>query len=228
MLTRSGPFQSSELPVILALDPGGFPRRWVGLEEAATCYVRGVVAWDLGEHAFVLHGGVNRASGLRSELTLRSIIALRGDAAGRSPRERVPAVVREMLFARDRHVCAYCGGRYRLAELTAEHVLPQSKGGRDSWTNLVSACKPCNLRKGDRTPEQAAMPLLYVPYVPSQHEAFILRNRRILADQMEFLMAGVPASSRLHDGAVANSAPAVDLVKPSSMRAASGERGRSR
>ena len=45
--------------------------------------------------------------------------------------------------------------------------------------------------------EQARMPLLYVPYVPSQHEAFILRNRRILADQMEFLMAGVPAGSRL-------------------------------
>ncbi|MFM7570545.1 MAG: HNH endonuclease, partial [Betaproteobacteria bacterium] len=72
------------------------------------------------------------------------------------------------------------------------------KGGRDTWTNLVSACKPCNLRKGNRTPEQAGMPLLYVPYVPSQHEAFILRNRRILADQMEFLMAGVPAGSRLH------------------------------
>jgi 5-methylcytosine-specific restriction endonuclease McrA len=198
MQTRSGPFQIADPPAILALDVGGYPRRWIGLEEAATCYVRGAVAWDLGEHAFVLRGGVNRSSGRRSELTLRSIVALRGDSTVRISRDRVPVVVREMLFARDRHVCAYCGGHFRLADLTAEHVLPQSKGGRDTWTNLVSACKPCNLRKGNRTPEQAAMPLLYVPYVPSQHEAFILRNRRILADQMEFLMAGVPAGSRLH------------------------------
>jgi hypothetical protein len=184
-------------PPILALDAGGFPRRWIGIEEAAHCYVRGAVAWDLGDHAFVLRGGVNRASGQRSMLTLRSIVALRGDALGRAPYPRAPQVVREMLFARDRQICAYCGGRFRLSDLTAEHVLPQSRGGRDSWTNLVSACKPCNLRKGNRTPEQANMPLLYVPYVPSQHEAFILRNRRILADQMEFLMAGVPAGSRL-------------------------------
>lgn len=197
MQMRSGPMQYTDPPAILALDPGGYPRRWIGLEEAATCYVRGAVAWDLGDHAFVLRGGISRASGHRSELTLRSIVALRGETVVRASRDRAPVVVREMLFARDRHVCAYCGGRFRVADLTAEHVLPQSKGGRDTWTNLVSACKPCNLRKGDRTPEQARMPLLYVPYVPSQHEAFILRNRRILADQMEFLMAGVPAGSRL-------------------------------
>ena len=199
---RSGPMQYTDPPAILALDAGGYPRRWIGLEEAATCYVRGAVAWDLGDHAFVLRGGISRASGRRSELTLRSIVALRGETVVRASRDRVPVVVREMLFARDRHVCAYCGGRFRLVDLTAEHVLPQSKGGRDIWTNLVSACKPCNLRKGDRTPEQARMPLLYVPYVPSQHEAFILRNRRILADQMEFLMAGVPAGSRLRAAAV--------------------------
>ncbi len=197
MQMRSGPKQYTDPPAILALDAGGYPRRWIGLEEAATCYARGVVAWDLGDHAFILRGGINRASGFRSELTLRSIVALRGETAVRASRDRAPVVMREMLFARDRHVCAYCGGRFRLADLTAEHVLPQSKGGRDTWTNLVSACKPCNLRKGDRTPEQARMPLLYVPYVPSLHEAFILRNRRILADQMEFLMAGVPAGSRL-------------------------------
>ena len=207
---QSAPLSGIEAPPILALDAGGFPRRWIGFEEAAHCYVRGAVAWDLGDNAFVLRGGINRASGKRSELILRSIVALRGDAAGRAPRYRAPQVLREMLFARDRQVCAYCGGRYRLSELTAEHVLPQSRGGQDCWTNLVSACKPCNLRKGNRTPEQAAMPLLYVPYVPSQHEAFILRNRRILADQMEFLMAGVPAGSRLHVRKAADGASRAD------------------
>ncbi len=64
--------------------------------------------------------------------------------------------------------------------------------------NVVTACRPCNHRKSHRTPEQAHMPLLYTPYVPSLWEDFILRNRRILADQMEFLMAHLPKSSRLH------------------------------
>ena len=79
-----------------------------------------------------------------------------------------------------------------------EHIIPLSRGGRQSWMNLVTACRSCNTRKGSRTPQQAGMPLLYVPYVPNRHEHFILRNRRILADQMEFLMAHLPKSSRLH------------------------------
>ena len=65
--------------------------------------------------------------------------------------------------------------------------------------NVVTACRACNHRKSSRTPEQARMPLLYAPYVPSLWEDFILRNRRILADQMEFLMAHLPQSSRLHE-----------------------------
>ena len=64
--------------------------------------------------------------------------------------------------------------------------------------NLVTACGPCNGRKADRTPEEAGMPLVYLPYVPSLHEDMILRGRRILADQMDFLLASVPRSSRLH------------------------------
>ena len=72
----------------------------------------------------------------------------------------------------------------------------------DSRIKLVTStwwgyCRACNHRKSSRTPEQAGMPLLYAPYVPSLWEDFILRNRRILADQMEFLMAHVPRSSRL-------------------------------
>jgi HNH endonuclease len=182
---------------ILALDSGGSPRRWVGLEEAVGYYYKHQVAWDLGDNAFTLHGGTSRMTGLRSELTVRSIIAVKGDAGKKAIFSRVPAFSREMLFARDRLLCAYCGITYRVSELTSEHVHPQSKGGKTSWTNLVTACKPCNMRKGNRTPEQAKMPLLYVPYTPNLHEAFILKNRRIMADQMQFLMAGVPAHSRL-------------------------------
>jgi hypothetical protein len=78
-----------------------------------------------------------------------------------------------------------------------EHVTPSSRGGSTVWQNVVSACRACNQRKGNRTPESAGMPLLYVPYVPNRHEAFILANRRIVADQMNFLLAGVPRHSRL-------------------------------
>ena len=74
----------------------------------------------------------------------------------------------------------------------------RARGGRDAWTNAVTACRRCNTQKGGRSPDQAGMPLLYVPYVPNRHEHFILRNRRILADQMEYLLAGVPKTSRLH------------------------------
>ncbi|MEJ0034909.1 MAG: hypothetical protein WDO68_02285 [Gammaproteobacteria bacterium] len=64
--------------------------------------------------------------------------------------------------------------------------------------NLVAACKACNNRKANRTPEAARMQLHYVPYVPNRYEAFILSNRKILADQTEFLLQGVPKNSRVH------------------------------
>ena len=64
--------------------------------------------------------------------------------------------------------------------------------------NCITACRGCNHRKGSRLCHEAGMALLYLPYVPSLHEDMILRGRRILVDQMEFLLASVPASSRLH------------------------------
>jgi hypothetical protein len=63
--------------------------------------------------------------------------------------------------------------------------------------NSVTACRACNERKGNHTPEQASMELIYLPYVPNRAEYLILTNRRILADQMEFLAQHVPAQSRL-------------------------------
>jgi 5-methylcytosine-specific restriction endonuclease McrA len=64
--------------------------------------------------------------------------------------------------------------------------------------NLVTACKVCNNRKADRTPEAAGMKLHYVPYVPNRYEAFILSIRMILADLLVFLLLGGPKSSRRH------------------------------
>lgn len=64
-----------------------------------------------------------------------------------------------------------------------------SRGGRDIWSNVVAACKACNARKGNRSPEKAGMALLAIPYVPNWAEFLALTNRKILADQMEFLRA---------------------------------------
>jgi hypothetical protein len=181
---------------ILVLDLAGTPVRWVDPESAAAYYAGGKVRWELGEGRTVLRGGVNRMLGRRSVLEIAAIIAIEGPRF-RRPELDAPPLSRVMVFARDRNLCAYCGGRFSSGSLEMEHVTPSSRGGRTVWQNVVSACRACNQRKGNRTPEAARMPLMYVPYVPNRHEGFILANRRILADQMAFLLAGVPRHSRL-------------------------------
>lgn len=79
-------------------------------------------------------------------------------------------LTRRNILKRDGHKCAYCG-RGDLP-LTIDHVIPKSKGGDDSWENLVAACLPCNNKKGDRTPEEADMKLRIKPYAPN-HIMFI-------------------------------------------------------
>ena len=68
------------------------------------------------------------------------------------------------IFKRDGHVCQYCGSKL---DLSIDHVLPRSRGGGSNWKNLITACKPCNARKGDNTPEEASMPLNQLPFKPS-------------------------------------------------------------
>ncbi len=161
-------------------------------------YASDGVAWTLGRPCHVLRGGIQRSTGLQSRIEVHSIIAVRGTIPTRAWRV-TPAMTNPKLFVRDRHVCAYCGGRFGFDLLTREHIMPTSRGGRDTWTNCITACKSCNGLKGNRLPEESKMSLLYLPYTPSLHEDMILRGRRIVADQMEFLLACVPRSSRLRD-----------------------------
>ena len=182
---------------ILTLDNAGLPQAWVGIDEAITYHAKRMVAWSAGDIVCEYRGGMQR-DGQRSRIATQSILALRGASrAGRLP-ARTPALSNALLFARDRHVCAYCAACFRPRELSCDHVMPVSKSGKHTWMNVVTACRGCNTRKADRTPEQAHMPLLYVPYTPNRYEHFILRNRHILADQMAFLLNGVPRTSRLH------------------------------
>lgn len=183
---------------VLQLDVSGRPQAWITPKEAATLYASDQIAWTLGEPVLVLRGGIQRLTGVQSRLALHAIVAVRGSVPSRAWRQ-VPALSNAKLFARDRHLCAYCGQRFRPEDLTREHIVPTSRGGDDSWMNCISACRACNGRKGNRLLQETRMELYYLPYVPSLHEDMILRGRRILADQMDFLMASVPRHSRLHD-----------------------------
>ena len=159
-------------------------------------YAADEVRWEAGEEIAVFHGGHNAVTGQQSVIAVNSIIGTKG-IPGINPFDLRPGLTNTKLFARDRQICAYCGDHFHESELTREHIIPFAQHGQDTWMNVVTACRACNHRKSSRTPEQARMPLLYAPYVPSLWEDFILRNRRILADQMEFLMAHLPKHSRL-------------------------------
>jgi 5-methylcytosine-specific restriction endonuclease McrA len=178
-------------PRVLSLDAHGRILDWITWQDAACLYVRDAVAWTLGEPCLVLHGGHNRLLGVQSVLALHPIVAARGHARGNAPVPS-PALTNTALFARDAHLCLYCGNEFGRHSLTRDHVLPLSRGGRDVWENVVSACLHCNSRKGGRNPQQAGMPLLAVPYRPSWVEHLILSNRHILADQMAFLKSHLP------------------------------------
>lgn len=82
------------------------------------------------------------------------------------PRRPIPRWSRRGVFARDGHRCAYCGRQLKRGELTVDHVIPVSRGGRSTWGNTVTACAACNGRKGNRTPHEAGMKLLIEPKIP--------------------------------------------------------------
>ena len=187
----------ARFPLILTLDMHGVPHRWITWQHACYYYAKERVAWSLGATAFTIYGGLSRFSGQRSELSAASIIAIKGKAMAIRSFNHVPPLSNRELFHRDRHLCAYCGGMFSSTRLTRDHITPFSRGGRDAWMNVVTACRACNERKSDRTPEQAGMLLLFAPYVPNRAEYLILTNRRILADQMEFLTQHVPVQSRV-------------------------------
>lgn len=184
---------------VLALDTGGSPIQWITPEEAIHYYATDKVVWDLGEAMFVYRGGISRMTGDRSQLASKPIIALSGSeiSTGKYNKVTIPLRSNSLLFRRDHNMCAYCGTVHATThKLTRDHIMPWSRGGKNVWTNVVSACKSCNVRKDNKTPEEAGMKLLYVPYVPCRWEHFILQNRNILADQMSYLMAKLPKHSR--------------------------------
>ncbi len=173
---------------VLACDCAGNPSAWLDNETAVHLVATGRVLTPLGEHARVIRGGINAASGRRSLIQLSSILLTNARVREhRWLRDYAPPLTNRALFARDGHICLYCGETFSPRQLTRDHVLPLSRGGANRWTNVASACRACNHRKNDRTPAEWGVELIAVPYAPCHAEHLILCGKTILADQMAFL-----------------------------------------
>lgn len=185
---------------ILRTDASGMPLEWIDFRQAVKLHFLDMVAYTLGSAVITVHGGINAHDQRRSLIQLHSIIATHGNHQShyRLDNGYTPPLCNRTLFQRDNHLCLYCGERFPWRQLSRDHVTPVSQHGRDHWNNLVTACVRCNTHKAGRTPEQAGMQLLAIPFTPTHAEYIYLQGRNVLADQMEFLRAHFPRSSPLH------------------------------
>ncbi len=153
--------------------PGGFPALVLNADFRPLSYFPlSVWSWQDAVKAVVLDR-VSVLSEYETEvhspsfaLRLPSVIALREYI----PAARRPAFTRFNVFLRDRFECQYCGDGLPAHELTFDHVIPRSRGGRTGWENVVAACGPCNLRKGSALPRECHMLPRQVPRQPTSWE----------------------------------------------------------
>jgi len=120
----------------------------------------------------------NARSGRRTVLEVNSIVATVGHTGnpGNTRHDYVPPLNNQTLFRRDAYLCMYCSQRFASRELSRDHIRPFSQGGTDIWTNVVAACRRCNNQKASRTPEQARMQLIAVPFMPTYAEYIFLKG----------------------------------------------------
>jgi len=184
---------------VLRTDVSGMPLEWVGYQEAVKLIILDQVSYSLGKTLYRIHGGTSAMTGRQSVVSVNAIIATEGHHPHKHlfASSYVPPLSNQSLFRRDQNLCLYCGERFPNYLLSRDHVHPLSQGGQDRWVNVVTACKRCNNHKAGRTPEQAGMQLLAIPFTPTHAEYVYLQGRRILSDQMEFLLAHFPRNSVL-------------------------------
>lgn len=139
----------------LILTQGYIPHRIVGWQKAITMLIIGKV------EVVETYDEVIRSVSL--SLRMPAVVRLTRGVRHREPSVRFSRI---NVLTRDGFRCQYCGEKRLARELTFDHVIPRSQGGPTSWTNIVTACRPCNGEKGNRTPEQAGMKLLSRPVRP--------------------------------------------------------------
>lgn len=180
----------------------GRPLQWVTKEDAITHQALKKVQYQIGrEDQFVFRGGINRASGIQSQIATAPIIAV----VDANPKRTVytPPVSNSVLFKRDGKTCIYCGRTFGYRDLTREHLHPRSKGGGDDWMNLATSCGYHNNLKGDiphnEFCERYNIQPHYLPYIPSFSEYLFLQEcDYALPVQIEYLMLFFPKVSRIH------------------------------
>ena len=184
---------------VLRTDVSGMPLEWVGYQEAVKLIILDQVSYSLGKTLYSIHGGTSAMTGRQSVVSVNAIIATEGQHPHKHlfASSYVPPLSNQSLFRRDQNLCLYCGERFPNYLLSRDHVHPLSQGGQDRWVNVVTACKRCNNHKAGRTPEQAGMQLLAIPFTPTHAEYVYLQGRKILSDQMDFLLAHFPRNSVL-------------------------------
>ena len=184
------------VPKVLRLNISGQPLEWISWQEAVCLYARNLVGWTVGDPFVSIRGGYSKNGNIRSSIDIHSIMACFGKVVERGLDQ--PPLSNKALFKRDKNICLYCSKEFRDFELTRDHVVPISRGGKDLWENVVSACKRCNQYKGNRLVHECGIQLVALPYVPNFAEYLAITNSgRILGDQMEFLSKGFSKKSRI-------------------------------
>ncbi len=102
--------------------------------------------------------------------------------------EKQISASRKHIFQRDGYVCAYCTKPFTSSQLTVDHIMPKSRGGKYTWKNLVTCCKRCNAKKDDRTPDEANMKLHFKPYRPTLVEFLLYFNGALRKGWDEYLI----------------------------------------
>jgi len=131
-------------------------------EPLSVVSARRAVCLVLADKAEVIHDDGTAIHSARTSVPTPLVIRLR--YVVKVPYHRRTTLSRRAVFARDDHRCQYCGGHAD----SIDHVVPRSKGGPHDWENVAAACRPCNLRKRDRTPDEANMHLARVPRAPRE------------------------------------------------------------
>ncbi len=132
------------------------PLKIINWKKAITLFLLGKVE-VLEEYAREIHS-VSFSIKLPSVVRLLRMVKKPGNAVKFS---------RQNIYARDKYQCQYCGRRFPVDELSYDHVIPKSRGGKTVWTNIVTACMTCNRKKGGRTPKEAHMSLIRQPARPT-------------------------------------------------------------
>lgn len=140
---------------ILLRNAGYEPMRRVTIRKAHGMLIRDKVRPGIYADKPPMYGGIP----IPAEIILKNYVRM-------SWLEGMPKYSKKRLFIRDNYKCAYCGG----PATTKDHVKPKSKGGEDSWENLVAACFKCNSKKGNRFLKDSGMKLLWQPYRPTWEE----------------------------------------------------------